>query len=123
MITWAAYIKDYFLYYVLSLYKLSSEYGEGPSRATLWLICLLSLPLIFFCTGPELEVASKASNSIWAVPSSNAIENWLQFLPLVRVPEIGGAGWAMRLIMIVGQLLITIQAALFGFALRNRFRR
>lgn len=69
-------------------------FGERPQRAFAWLVIL---PLLL----------------LWFVPN-----DWRYGLPLFKVPEDKSSLWAW-----VCQIIITLQAALFAFALRNKFRR
>ncbi|MFI3272772.1 MAG: pentapeptide repeat-containing protein [Pseudomonadota bacterium] len=111
-------------YIILCLYKLISGYGEAPFKAGGWLLSLCFLPLILLdllpypvTTGGVLEI------DLWAMPFADVFQNWIYFFPLVKLPDASCAGGLSRLLMLISQIFITIQAALFGFALRNRFRR
>ncbi|WP_285906167.1 pentapeptide repeat-containing protein [Pseudodesulfovibrio pelocollis] len=85
----------------LWLYKYSSGYGEKPFHALFWLAVLVLLPAL-----PVLFPGSM-----------------LYYLPLMREHP-GSDVWVVtRLLMVLWQIFITVQAALFAFALRNRFRR
>jgi hypothetical protein len=109
------------VYLTLSLYKLISEYGEGPLRAFLVLFALLLAPL-FYLHLPEAWQPSFLAPPM-NTPTYGLGAQWLHFIPLVKLPDANEAGWLARLLMLGSQLAITLQAALFGFALRNRFRR
>ncbi|MFH1914118.1 MAG: pentapeptide repeat-containing protein [Pseudomonadota bacterium] len=85
----------------LWLYKYSSGYGEKPFNALFWLAVLVLLPAL-----PVLFPGSM-----------------LYYLPLMREYPGSDVWVATRFLMVLWQLLITAQAALFAFALRNRFRR
>jgi len=90
---------DFFLYRMLSAYKEVSGYGEEPLRAFLWLSVLIILSVIF------------PGEVLYYIPLSN------------ESPDLEEYWTILRLWMAFWQVLITIQAALFGFALRNKFRR
>lgn len=93
---------DFFLYEATSLYKTLSGYGEEPLRA---LICLVILVLL-----PALP---------WVFPG-----DMMYYIPLSKArPDVSEFFELTRLWMILWQIIITIQAGLFGFSLRNKFRR
>ncbi|MUM78343.1 hypothetical protein GKC30_11925 [Pseudodesulfovibrio sp. F-1] len=85
----------------LWLYKYSSGYGEKPFHALFWLAVLVLLPAL-----PVLFPGSM-----------------LYYLPLMREYPGSDVCVVTRFLIVIWQLLITAQAALFAFALRNRFRR
>ena len=89
--------------HALRAYKLLSGFGEKPVQALCWLLLFVLLPLL-----------------PWVFPG-----HYLYYIPLLREQPTAADGFwgATRLWMLFWQLLITFQAALFGFALRNRFRR
>lgn len=89
--------------HALRTYKLLSGFGEKPVLALCWLLLFLLLPLL-----------------PWIFPG-----RYLFYIPLLREQPTAADGfWGVtRLWMLLWQLLITFQAALFAFALRNRFRR
>ncbi|WP_235619617.1 hypothetical protein [Paucidesulfovibrio longus] len=89
--------------HALRAYKLLSGFGEKPVLALCWLLLFVLLPLL-----------------PWVFPG-----HYLYYIPLLREQPTAADGFwgATRLWMLFWQLLITFQAALFGFALRNRFRR
>lgn len=104
----------FFEWFILWAYRNLSDYGESVGRASTWLLFFI---LFSFILG-----------AIW--PTSTAIEtstinqlanNALPYVPLGASPpkDIG----IMRFLQIFWQVLITFQATLLGFALRNRYRR
>ncbi|BFR48755.1 pentapeptide repeat-containing protein [Nitratidesulfovibrio sp. HK-II] len=110
------------LYLTLLCYKLTSGYGEAPGQAALWLLFLtFGAPLIGLLIPPAWCPASLAIPL--HIYGANLGDKWLHFLPLVKLPDADAAGWLARFLMLLSQVAITLQAALFGFALRNRFRR
>lgn len=109
-----------FLKCCLWYYKWSSGFGEAPLRACLWLLGLVFLPLAW------TAAAEVAQHFVWWSFDWGRIDAvvtaWLGYLPLTRsVPP--GASGLLRAGMLFWQLLVAIQATLFVFALRNRFRR
>ncbi|WP_207260256.1 pentapeptide repeat-containing protein [Desulfovibrio sp. Huiquan2017] len=109
-----------FLWIMLWLYKFVSGFGENAARAFWVLIGLAVLPLL------ALTCMGVVHHSPWwdfdMAGIHQIIKDWLKFIPLARTigeDEPGG----LHVLMIFWQLLITLQAALFAFALRNRFRR
>lgn len=98
-----------FLYIVTWIYKRISGYGEEPLRAfaVLMILGLLPTPLLSYLL-PGLPS-----------PFPGGVEH---YLPLMKkIPD--GNAWWLSFWMVFWQLLITIQAALLGFALRNKLRR
>jgi hypothetical protein len=92
------YWNNLFLFVVVSIYRTSSGYGEIPLRAFCWLMTLIGLPLLFS-------------------------DYPLYYIPLAKVgldPEI--TVW-QGVFITFWQILITLQAGLFAFALRNKFKR
>ena len=77
-----------------------------------WMVILLpTCPIywVFFIMGAEFDVS---------------LENALRYIPFTKLPRIdGGYDGIDYARMTIWQLVITIQATLFGFALRNKFRR
>ena len=98
-----------FLYIVTWIYKRISGYGEEPLRAfaVLMILGLLPTPLLSYLL-PGLPS-----------PFPGGVEH---YLPLMKkIPD--GNAWYVSFWMVLWQLLVTIQAALLGFALRNKLRR
>ena len=86
---------------VLFFYWLLCGYGERPLRALGWLILFLVLPLLMF-----------------------SVSEGLRYIPFTKLPRLSDNYTGVQLLgMSISQLVITIQATLFGFALRNKFRR
>ncbi|MHC1699989.1 MAG: pentapeptide repeat-containing protein [Humidesulfovibrio sp.] len=106
---------------LLRLYYTSSSFCERPMRAGCCLAGLVALPLLLF------GVAKLATTGLSLRPDVAAIADvfmdWQRALPLSKVPaEPLPTAWKLWMFYI-SQLLIALQAALFGFAVRNRFRR
>jgi hypothetical protein len=106
---------------MLWLYWATSGFGERALRAGCCLAGLTVLPLLLFST------AKLAATSVSFRPDYIAIAevftDWQRAMPLSKVPS-GSLPSAWKLwTFYVSQLLIALQATLFGFALRNRFRR
>ncbi|WP_291325285.1 hypothetical protein [Desulfovibrio sp. UCD-KL4C] len=105
----------------LFLYYFLSGFGEKPFRALLVLLVAVVLPIgISYLWGPSYQ--SKYFS--WESNHITLVSRWLWYLPFIN-SQIEGARitdwnyfWKG-----VFHLLITIQAALFAFALRNKLRR
>jgi len=96
---------------VLFMYDCMSGFGEKPFRAGLVLLLLLFVPILF------------------PAPSNNIghIKAWLFYIPLGKIDlpvneqiRIDVICVLLRMLMYI---LITIQVTVFGFSLRNKFRR
>lgn len=99
------------LLYLDFWYWLLSGFGERDHRALSWLMLLLILPLLLNVILPQID----------SFPCSDLINSTLNYIPFTKELP-GHSGW-LRLGQGLSQLLITIQAAIYAFALRNRFRR
>ncbi|RWU04133.1 hypothetical protein DWB63_09000 [Pseudodesulfovibrio sp. S3] len=111
------------LCFALWLYKLVSGFGENPVRAFWVLLGLIVLPLLVLLVGACMDVQIDFFGwTFYSSPTADVIGEWLKFIPLTRAIK-GTEPSALRALMFLWQLLITVQAALFAFALRNRFRR
>ncbi|MGE4424510.1 MAG: pentapeptide repeat-containing protein [Pseudodesulfovibrio sp.] len=86
----------------LWLYKYSSGYGERPARALFWLGVLVGISVLFPGDMRGYIPLMKQVTPPEALAKASLFQSF------------GRIGW---------QLLISIQAALFAFALRNNFRR
>ncbi|WP_028587310.1 hypothetical protein [Desulfocurvus vexinensis] len=111
----------WFLFAMLWLYRQASGFGENPGRAGLVLLGLVVLPLLALGAA---EVVGHFVLWSWDWGRVDAVvKDWLRFLPLTSTRGLESVpGWRHAL-MVLWQLLVTVQAALFAFALRNRFRR
>lgn len=99
---------------MLSIYKTISGYGEAPLRAGFILLILaIGLPLLFLAS-------VNADLLTW---DETMLKAGLEFIPLTKGKGSDDPGGLHILLKTLSQLAITLQAALFGFALRNRFRR
>lgn len=110
-----------FIRIFLWAYRLFSGYGEVPNRALWWLLGLLLLPPIVFGLSTLIQTGMS-----WTVDWSavgDVGRDWYNSLPLAKImaPETHGAG--KRLLYLVFQIIITLQASLFAFSLRNKLRR
>lgn len=102
------------------LYFFFSGFGERPGRSILWLLAFLIWPL-------ALLTALQRGWFGNPLPMDSMLANWLNFIPFVKAAKFeptsyGRATWIIPL-MALSQILISVQAALFGLALRNRLRR
>lgn len=108
-----------FNWFMLWLYKLVSGFGENPGRAFGVLASLLVVPLLFCIMDIEANFFGLIFHSHQV---AEPMVRWLKFVPLTRAITGAEPGY-LRTLMFFWQLLITLQAALFAFALRNNFRR
>lgn len=120
----------------LWLYRLSSRFGEDAARAGVllgWLVAFVGLLLVFggiadgqatvrIETWPWTWTWSGAMLEKIGILLKTLLLNLLlvtpDSIPFKPVHELAGAA-----VLFLTRLLIPIQAALFAFALRNRFRR
>lgn len=108
------------------LYWASSGFGERPVRAWWLLVGICLVPLLLFGGIKALETHFSWSPDWHKV--GEVFDDWRRCAPFIRVeskelaatspPEL----WKLRVAWAF-QILIAIQATLFGFALHNRFRR
>ena len=108
------------LWLMLQLYRISSRFGEHMVRAGTALLYVALAPLVILAVAKlaETGVSWTADWAQWGAVFSD----WLRCMPLTKAGLGDAPTWKLWLFW-VGQLLIAIQAALFAFALRNRFRR
>lgn len=108
------------MWLMLRLYRISSRFGEHMVRAGAVLAYVALAPLLI------LTVAKLAETGVSWTPDWAKIgmvfQDWLRCMPLTKAGLDGTPTWKLWLFW-VSQLVIAIQAALFAFALRNRFRR
>lgn len=108
------------------LYWASSGFGERPVRAWWLLVGICLVPLLLFS-----EIKGFGTHFSWSPDwhkVGEVFDDWRRCAPFIRVeskelaatspPEL----WKLRVAWAF-QILIAIQATLFGFALHNRFRR
>ncbi|MBI9080461.1 MAG: pentapeptide repeat-containing protein [Pseudodesulfovibrio sp.] len=113
--------ESWFLQKALWTYKKVSGFGENPVCAAWWLLFLLLTPLFVLSMG---EVSQHFV--LWNIDSTKVhavIKDWLKFIPLTKASTLKDELGGWHLLAVGWQLLVTVQAALFGFALRNKFRR
>lgn len=95
----------------LTAYKLISGYGEDPIRAGAILFCLVTLPFL---------IQFILNLTPWASKDWLKIAMW--YMPLIKIDLYNSQGYHY-LLKGLSVSAITLQAALFGFALRNKLRR
>lgn len=106
---------------MLWLYRLSSRFGEDAGRAGLAMVGVVVLPLVVFIPA---KLAETGISPIFDAGQVKAVlTDWARCLPLIKVSDFGATPLWKALFTWGSQLLIAIQATLFGFALRNWFRR
>ncbi|MDY7000905.1 MAG: pentapeptide repeat-containing protein [Thermodesulfobacteriota bacterium] len=114
--------ESWFLCIMLCLYRFSCRFGEDPLRA-FWVL-FLGLVLLFLCLGAVKLTQTGIHPPVNWDAVGDVFQDWLRCLPFSKVP-VGGEGvsvWKQGFSWFM-QALISIQAALFAFALRNKFRR
>lgn len=104
----AAKKNNRWFWFGLTAYKWASGYGEAPLRAGLWLLFLLALPVaLYLLLGDQGGVCAHPEYCLpWSAIDAKVVKTpW---------PHLG-----FRLY----QVLVVVQAGLFGFATRNKMRR
>lgn len=102
-------------------YKLSSGFGEDPAQAARVLVALVLLvlgPMAFSTMQPT------STNGGTDPELGERIYAALQHLLFITTPQYAPESASLRsLLLVLTRLVIPVQAALFGFAMFNRFRR
>jgi len=97
-----------FLRFINTAYWIVSGYGEEPLRAGVWLLIFIFGAILLAVFGPDST-------------SSDFSTRWMWYMPLIKVNlKADGLHYLLKGLSVT---LITLQAALFGFALRNKLRR
>ena len=109
----------FFEWLILRLYRMLSDYGESVGKASWCLLLFIFAPFCFSFIAQELP--NTLLTNWWLATKQHAID----FIPLAtRAPETSENLITIpRLLQVAWQILITFQATLLGFALRNRYRR
>ena len=94
--------------FFLNIYYLISGYGEKPLRALIWLAIFIFLPAFI-----PLDLT--------AYHDPQWLKDTVNYLPLMKATS--NTSSISILFNGLGRTLITLQAALFAFALRNKLRR
>ena len=108
---------------LLYWYHLSSKFGESFRRAGVVLGVLLVAA--FLLAGAEARLLPPvagvdAAAGVWGFVGQ-VVANYVDYLPAANI--VGDHQGAMRLLVYLSKIILTLQTALLGFALRNRFRR
>jgi hypothetical protein len=123
-------IREFLSFIFLKLYSISSGYGENPGRALLFLLLMICATtwLLSICGMSGIGAQHGETQIKW--PSNTSLDNtgylfvsvfqYLIFQKDVFLKPINLGGEFVKLL---SQILIPVQAALFGLAVRNRFRR
>ena len=109
----------------LNLYFLFSGFGEKPLRAGLWLLIFIFASIFAANFGPcaTYAVPQTTNAAIFVTPATaDFIQSWMWYMPLMKVSGADPNGWNY-LLKAIFNVTISIQAALFAFALRNKLRR
>ncbi|WP_419787295.1 pentapeptide repeat-containing protein [Pseudodesulfovibrio sp.] len=120
---------EQFNWIMLDLYKSSSGFGENPFKAFKVLLALILFPLLLMLVVTAVVAVADIQIDFfgWSFhpsPPGNMLGEWRKFIPLLGKLGSGDGPFGLLQIFIAfWQLLITLQAALFAFALRNNFRR
>ena len=131
---------------LLYWYHVSSKFGESFKRAGGVLGVLLAV--VFVLAGIESGLVLPTTAGVASVSAGvnaaaagggvtvaatdvirvggweafgRALANFVDYLPAARI--VGDHQGLMRLLVYLSKIILTLQAALLGFALRNRFRR
>lgn len=105
----------------LCLYKMCSGYGEDPAKALVALMSLIVVVFIFVFGSYIYDVGMKSYEISWSGLCS-IFESTLR-LTLFIDAGIKNVNIFSAVALIVSRVLLPIQAALFAFSLRNKFRR
>ncbi|WP_031480084.1 pentapeptide repeat-containing protein [Maridesulfovibrio frigidus] len=111
-----------FLRTINNIYWIISGYGEEPLRAFAFLFLFILCPLLtalYFGPFYEFTLCGEVFKD-----NTHLVSRWLWYLPLTKIEltcsNISDWNYFFKAFY---NLLVTIQAALFAFALRNKFRR
>ena len=106
-------------------YWSTSGFGERPKRAGFVLIGLALFPLI--CLAIAAVIETGPALSINTTRAAQVVVDWLRLISFIKqeaaTTDSSLLGASKLTLSSAWQLLIALQAALFGFALRNKFRR
>ncbi|WP_291325282.1 pentapeptide repeat-containing protein [Desulfovibrio sp. UCD-KL4C] len=115
-------LRTLFLRAINNIYWAISGYGEEPLQAFAFLFLFILCPLLTaFYFGPFYEFT--LCGDIFK-DNTHLVSRWLWYLPLTKIKltcaNISDWNYFFKVFY---NLLVTIQAALFAFALRNKLRR
>ena len=113
-----------FMRFLNTAYWLVSGYGEEPLRAGAWLLLFIFGAMFATILGPHSVHDVTAASLVFQTPSISGefIKSWLWYMPLMKISGLHPTGWNY-LLKALFNVAISVQAALFGFALRNKLRR
>ena len=114
-------LREWFLRVILKVYKRISGYGEEPLQAFAWLFLLWLSPLLIFSLMKFIETGGYRPTSLDMNEVNNALSAWFQCMPLKKIST--SSPLTQQWICWLSQVFLTLQAALFGFSLRNKLRR
>ena len=110
-----------FLRLMLWLYKWISGFGERPLRALMALVIFTVTPLLLLGLHQFIETGGYRPTSIDWHNVGNVLSMWFHCLPLVKASP--STPIPLKATYWFWQIVIALQAALFGFSLRNKLRR
>ena len=110
----AAKKNNFWFYLGLTAYKWDSGYGEAPARAAVCLAILLLIPWLASLLPPDWG---------WASCLASAFSDPKLCIPQTDMEPTKALGYWHYLGLKGYQVLVLVQAGLFGFAVRNKMRR
>lgn len=119
------------LCFALWLYKQVSGFGEGPRRAGMVLLILIGIAWLLLGMGGLSNGGYSIQGPAW--PTWESTRNFgtvfmvlFEYVMMLKDTSTGFKpqyGWIEGVMLVLTRLVIPLQAALFGFAVRNTFRR
>jgi uncharacterized protein YjbI with pentapeptide repeats len=123
-------IREFVSFTLLRLYNISSGYGENPGRAFLFLILMICATTWFLsiCGMSTMGVQSNESQIKWPnymdlYKFGQLLVSGFQYLTFQKDISLKPINVGGEFVKLLSQILIPLQAGLFGLAVRNRFRR
>ena len=114
----------------LFLYRWSSQFGEDPVLAGKWVLGLICFVWLLLGLGGIGDGQRLIQGPAWPTSRESVADFGTVFMTLFKnvmlfkiVDFKPQYGWIDGMVLVLTRLVIPLQAALFAFALRNRFRR
>ena len=116
---------------ILYLYKIVSGFGENPRKAGAQLFCFLLFTFSLLGFGGISNGTTTIDGSIifsvdGLINFGTVLMTWFKYVMLLKVDSTQFHPvneWVHNLVLVLTRLLIPFWAAMFGLAVRNRFRR